>query len=191
MSADDVVISGADAKRATKALNKSSSLRIKRDRKTGKLSAKGKAKTKYDRALLSAINDDKITVKLKANSVKEIAIDGKKGDITIGAYGGSSIVGEKIEALQMINMDQADQVESAGIMKAGNAVGHEINESFIAAQENNGANRANTANGDAAYNKAHKAAIELDNNFVPIKHVEKLGEGQILMFKNDKILIIN
>ena len=56
MSADDVIIQGENAKKVFKQLNSSTSLRLKRDKKTGRISAKGKAKTDKDKALLEAIN---------------------------------------------------------------------------------------------------------------------------------------
>jgi hypothetical protein len=68
----------------------------------------------------------------------------------------------KAEALQFINMDHAKKVEDGGGPKQGNLIGHEVNESFTAAKENGGVNRANSANGDAAYNKGHKEAIRVD-----------------------------
>jgi RHS repeat-associated protein len=190
MEADDVIITGDDAKRATKALNKSSSLDIKRDKKTGKLSAKGEAKTDYDKALLSAITDDKINVNLKANSITEIAVDGKKGDITLGAYGGSQKVNGKTEAIQMVNMDQIDKVDEAGIMKSGNIVGHEVIESHIAAKENGGNTRANSQKGNEAYDKAHKEAASLDPTFVHLIETFTVPGGQYLEFENGKTVII-
>ncbi len=192
MAPSDVIITGKDADRATKALNKSSSLKIKRDSETGKLSAKGEAKTDYDKALLAAITDDKINVNLKANSVKEIAVDGKRADITLGAYAGSQKINGKTEALQMVNMDQIDKVEKAGVMKGGHIVGHEVIESHVAAKENNGNNRANSANGDAAYDKGHKEALRVaDPKFVPLIQVQKIGKAQLLIFKNKKTVIID
>ena len=68
----EVVITGEDAKKAAKELNKSSSLRIGFDKKTGMLSAKGKAKTDYDKNLRAAIKDKNVVVNLKttrSNSV--------------------------------------------------------------------------------------------------------------------------
>ena len=190
--AKDVIITGKDADRATKALDKSSNLKITRDEKTGKLSAKGEAKTEYDKALLSAITDNKINVNLKANSIKEIAVDGKKGDITFGAYAGSYNNNGKTEALQMINMDQIDKAEKAGAMKAGNLVGHEVIESHVAAKENGGNNQANTTNGDAAYDKGHNAAINADeSNFVPITDIQKLTTGQVILFENGKTVTLD
>src|SRR5690606_18696704 len=68
MSADDVIIKGKLADKAVDQLNASTSLEITRDQKTGKLSATGEAKTESDQLLLEAINDEKITVKIRATN---------------------------------------------------------------------------------------------------------------------------
>lgn len=182
----ECLLTSHDTKRATKKLNKSSNLKISRN-DAGKLYIKGgEVKNDYDKALKAAITDSKITVNLKANSVKKIAVDGKVGKITLGAYGGSYSKNGKTEAIQFVNMDQAETVEKAGVMKAGNIVGHEVIESHLAAKENNGNNRANTKNGDKAFNVGHNAAIKADKNFVEITNEIRLGGSTFVIFKGRK-----
>jgi len=163
MENDTVIITGPGAQQATDALNKSSSLNITRDKETGQLSASGTADTDYDKALQSAIDDPNITVNLKTVNTEQVAVDGVVGDIFGGAYGGSSKSSDgKIQTMQFINMNHAKKIEDAGVIKQGNLVGHELNESYIASQHNNGVNRANSDNGNAAYKKGHDGANKVD-----------------------------
>ena len=87
MEVNDVHINGDRAKEATAQLQKSTSLTITRDEKTGKLSATGEAKTAADKKLQEAINDKKVDVKINATSK---SFD-KDGAIIIGGrFGGST-----------------------------------------------------------------------------------------------------
>lgn len=168
IESDHVIITGPGAQQATEALDKSSSLNITRDEKSGLLSATGDADTDYDKALLTAINDQNITVNLKTVNTEKIAVDGATGDIYVGAYAGSSKMADgTIKAIQYINMNHAKKVEDAGLTKQGNIVGHELNESYIAAQQNGGINRANSVNGYKAYEKGHNGALKVDQITIP------------------------
>jgi RHS repeat-associated protein len=183
MQAMHVKITGEDAKKATKELDKSTNLKLTRDEKTGLLSASGEAKNDYDKTLLTAINSLDVTVNLKTTTNETIAVGGVKGDVVVGAYAGSSKTKDgKVEATQFINMNHASKVEDAGVTKQGNLVGHEVIESFIAAQENGGVNQPFSENGDAAYNKGHTEAVKVDPNFVEIDSYDNVFGQKFLGF---------
>lgn len=89
----EVIFHGDDAKKAAKELNKSSSLRIKYNKKTGQLTAKGRAKTDYDKKLLQAINDKGVQVNVYTTKSNQISLSVRNGaitgDLVVGAYGGN------------------------------------------------------------------------------------------------------
>jgi uncharacterized protein RhaS with RHS repeats len=55
MQAEHINITGQDAEKAKKELDKSTSLKLDRDKETGRLSATGEAKTDYDKKLLEPL----------------------------------------------------------------------------------------------------------------------------------------
>lgn len=188
MEAEHVKITGDDAKKATKELDKSTNLKLSRDEKTGLLSATGEAKNDYDKALLESINSTDITVNLKTTTSETFAVGGVVGDIIVGAYAGSSKTKDgKVETNQFINMNHAEKVEDAGATKQGNSVGHEVIESFVAAKENGGINRPNSENGDEAYTKWHNEAIKVDPNFIDSDRYDYVAGQKLLSFPNLKV----
>src|SRR5690606_11375224 len=116
---------------------------ITRNKDTGVLSAEGKAKTDYDKALKQAIDDPNITINLKTVDTEVITIqDGIRGEIYVGAYGGSVKNADgSVDAFQYVNMNHVEIIANEGIAKQGDIVGHEVNESYIAAQHNGGNNK--------------------------------------------------
>ena len=92
---DKIIITGNDNKKAAKELNKTTSIDIKMD-KEGVLSATGKAANEYEQNLLDAINSDDININLKTVNQEVIAIDGVKGEMSVGAYGGSKQIMDNI-----------------------------------------------------------------------------------------------
>ncbi len=178
----DVFLNGKDAKKAARNLNKSSSLKIKINKKTGQLSAKGDAKTDYDKKLNEAINSTKVRVNLTTTRENTIITnDGKSGDLIEGAFGGNSssfdnsiknidpdsdsphniIPGTKVTAEQFVNLNHAKIEQDFGGNSVGQIVGHEINEAYIAADETPNSSSSN----NSSYLNAHHKAINIDKNW--------------------------
>ena len=165
-----VNINGDEAEKATEQLNASTSLEITRDSETGKLSATGKAKTKKDKALLKAINDENITVNLNATSSNTTA-NGK--DLILGAFGGNTVNEDgTITAEAELNPNQAQIAADFLEIEAGGFAIHEILESFSAAKKSPGLQAltfddiTNNTEKGKAFTKAHKKALRLDKNHV-------------------------
>jgi RHS repeat-associated protein len=156
-----VEINGNRAKEATAELQKSTSLTITRDEKTGQLSATGEAKTESDKKLQAAIDDKNKVVKLNATSSNEATVNGTKGEVgnlIVGAYQGSHCEGDKIVGDQSVNTDQATAIENNGGTKAGVAVLHEVLESYTAMNIGTGVHPG----GDTKeYREAHDATNAL------------------------------
>jgi RHS repeat-associated protein len=159
MGVDDVTIIGSESKKALKQLNKSTSLNITRDKKTGKLSATGEAKTDADKELLNAINDDGINVVINATDKNFVKQNGEDKVLIGGSFGGSKIEEDgTVTAFQTINPNQAKVIE--GVTGAGDGVIalHEVLEAYIGAKESPGASSENSE----AYINAHNKAESLD-----------------------------
>jgi RHS repeat-associated protein len=167
-----VEINGNRAKEATAELQKSTSLTITRDEKTGQLSATGEAKTESDKQLQSAINDKDKVVKLNATSSNETTINGTTGavgNLIVGTYQGSHCEGDKIVGNQSVNPDQATAIENNGGTKASASVLHEVLESYNAMNIGSGIHPG----GDTKeYREAHNAA-----NALPQANTEELKEN--------------
>jgi len=159
-----VEINGDKAKEATAQIQKSTSLTITRDEKTGQLSATGDAKTDSDKQLLSAINDKDKVVKLNATSANETPINGTTGEVgilIIGSYQGSHCEGDLTVGDQSVNTDQANVIENNGGSKASQAVLHEVLESYAAMNIGTGVHTRGSTDGENAYTEAHKATQAL------------------------------
>jgi RHS repeat-associated protein len=156
-----VEINGDKAKEATAALQKSTSLTITRDEKTGQLSATGEAKTKSDKQLQAAINDKDKVVKLDATSSNEVTVNGQVYNLPIGGYGGSHKEGDKIVGDQTVNPDQAQKIEGNGGPKASTIVLHEVLESYKAMNIGTGVHTRGTPDGESTYTQAHNATNKL------------------------------
>jgi len=159
-----VEINGDKADEATKQLQKSTSLKLTRDEKTGQLSATGKAKTDSDKQLLAAINDKDKVVRLNATSSNETTVSGTKGEVgnlIVGAYQGSHVEGDKIVGDQTVNPKQAKTIENNDGTKASASVLHEVLESYTAVNIGNGVHNSATPEGQAAYTQAHNAVNTL------------------------------
>lgn len=160
MAPDNVIITGPEAARATQELDKSSSLTITRNAQTGELSASGKARGRADRKLLAAINDQSITVELQTttNGTYNSADGTKNIPLMPGGYEGSTVDPNTghVDALQLINMNSATNIATAIGEQTGETVRHEINESYIGANQDPGGNY------NSGYRNAHNAAARLD-----------------------------
>lgn len=175
----EVFFDGQDAKKAAKHLDKSSSLKIKYDKRTGQVSAKGKAKTEYDKKLLEAINDKGVRVNVHTTRSNSLNVGGAPGDLVVGAFGGNKSTNETyktfnpdndldkqiethnvIQSDQYVNLGHARAEQEVGGLSIGKNVGHETLESYIAAKASPNA----SANDEKAYQFAHYAANALGTN---------------------------
>ena len=175
----DVIVSGPQAKKLVATLNKASDLIIKRDEKTGLLSASGKPKTKADKKLFEAINDKNINVEIITTNAN--LIDTKDGGSNVllnpAAFEGSTdnLMG-CVTATQIINVDNT--IKLAGLLdeKPGNTLKHEINEAYIGAQQSPGGNY------NSSYMHAHREASGLDENKAdPPLDAGKNKNGEIII----------
>ena len=174
---DDGIIRGPQAERATTELNKTTNLRVIRE-EDGKLKITGGSiQNNYDRALAKMITDKNIRVILNTREGNYTDYDARIATfLFVGSFEGNTVRGNgNIDAYTVINMDHADKAEriakEAGYeTKAGNFVGHEMLESYIAAKTNPGANKPMTTNTNdpdyTVYLKSHNKAVSLDSKFV-------------------------
>jgi len=155
-----VEINGNKAKEATQELQKSTSLKITRDEKTGQLSATGEAKTKNDKKLLAAINDKNVDVKVTAEDTKTT----KAGRLYIGgAFGGNTVTkganGNTVVAEQEINPVVLEKMSTAH-NKPGADVLHEVTEAYEGALMSQKSGVSSPAAGlpGSVYPQAHNSA---------------------------------
>jgi len=159
----EVRVTGDDAKKYSQDVNKSSSLRIKMNRKTGELSAKGKAKTEYDKTLLAAINDKSVLVNIQTTR------DNKSDGYPLfgGAFKGSSILANgTVETKQLVNVTHLERMETFMGETTGTRSGHELIESYIGGKESPGSPAQTLSENDpgrSAYLNAHNKAVAIDN----------------------------
>ncbi len=162
---DDIIVKGKLAQKYVDQLDSSSSLKITRDEKTGKLSATGEAKTEHDQQLLNAINDPKITVNINATDKNK-----KNGKFIFGdSFDGSSKKkNDLVVAKQTINPNQAEVIEEFAGMDKGSVAKHGTLESYFGAQQSPGAYVQQMD----AYLKAHDAT----NLIYPAGDLKKIGD---------------
>lgn len=173
MGPTEVIIIGEMAKEATEQLQKSTSLTITRDEKTGKLSATGEAKTAADKKLKAAIDDQKVTVKLEATSKN---FD-KNGNLIIGGNFNGSTKGAngKVVANQVVNPDQMKIIDEVTGRGAGVGVMHEVLESYSGAINDPGAKPAIDGENNTAFTKAHKDARKTDPRHIDNYNINDKG----------------
>jgi hypothetical protein len=170
--APKVVITGDAADKATEQLNSSTSLKItKAD--DGTLKADGKAETKADKALLTAINDENVTVNVNATSSNTNVINGEEKDLIIGSFGGNTVNDDgTVTAETTVNPNQTEIAGEFYGVEAGTYVAHEISESFNAAVDFPGTQAVtfqdviNKTPNAKAYTKSHNKAIKIDGRYV-------------------------
>jgi hypothetical protein len=171
-----VEINGDRAKDATAQLQKSTSLTITRDEKTGKLSATGEAKTAADKKLKEAIDDTKVTVKVNATS-KNFDKDGAL--ITGGRFGGSTKNKDgTVTANQTVNPDQMKVIDDVTGRGAGVGVLHETLEAYSGAKNNPGASAAEDGVSNPAYVSAHEDARKTDPRHIDNYNINDNGSSQ-------------
>jgi RHS repeat-associated protein len=161
MAPTEVIITGDRAREATADLQKSTSLVLTRDEKTGKLSATGEAKTESDKQLQAAINDKDKVVKLDATSSNEVTVNKEVFNLTIGAYEGSHCEGDKTVGDQAENPCQAENIQGNGGPKASTSVLHEVLESYKAMNIGTGVHTRGETDGENTYTEAHNATNQL------------------------------
>jgi RHS repeat-associated protein len=167
----EVYINGDQAERATSELQKTSELKLSRDKDTGKLSASGEAKTEADKKLLAAIDDKKIQVHLTATSdfVVPSLVDGTQDlRLNVGMFDGSKLIGDKVVTSQFVNMDQAETGKSI-LGTPGESVLHEVLESYIGGQQSPG----QPYGAGASFVRAHKEALRV----YPLPNVDRITDG--------------
>ena len=178
-SVDDVVINGDKAKEAVKELQKSTSLKLSRDKKTGKLSASGEAKTESDEKLLSAINSSTIKVEINATEDKLLS-DGRV--IADGAYQGNNLSEDKksVTANQSVNPAALKQI-SEYYGKPGADMLHEVIEAFVGGEM--ALDKGESLSPEASYYEVHTAASKIAPQSGPT--YEARQDGVIYYFVGD------
>ena len=88
---DELVITGPEADAATKNLQKSTSLTLSRDSKTGIVTATGNPTTADDQKLLDVITSPNITVTVDAINSKEVVYNGESYPFEGGAFMGNTV----------------------------------------------------------------------------------------------------
>ena len=166
----DVFINGDQADKAFTELQKSTSLTLSRDSKTGQVSATGTANTDADKALLAATTDSSIKVELHATTSKKTS-DGKAA-LADGAFMGNStdMKTNVVTANQEVNPVATEQIDNY-YKKPGASVMHEVIEGYVGAQMtqisgvNSVPNGYSTQNGltpsIANYSEVHEAASKI------------------------------
>jgi RHS repeat-associated protein len=190
MGPTDVFINGKKAEEAFEQLQKSTSLKLERDEKTGKVTASGEAKTDADKKLLTATKDENIVVNVNASS----DLRTKTGEVVVGgAFLGSTIIAGgkndgKIEAIQQVNPDQTSVIDQTTKMPAGTDILHEVLEAYVGADNCPGMQPPNRNSSneevDRFNNNAHGAAIKIDPRFKQID--ADVRGGVIYMIYNGK-----
>jgi len=188
-----VKITGVDADEATKDLDEKSSLGITRNRNTEYLEIKKgtKADTEYDQELNKAIDSGSSTiVNLKTTRNEQVAVGGKLGDISVGAYGGSRKGTKnegtegKIMATQFLNLNHSRTLEKNGGVESGYSIGHEILESFFAAQLG-----INLPGNTPAYQAAHKRAADLKGSNFRESVSEIIGGIKLIRYLDNNQIV--
>ena len=165
---EEVYITGNESDAATKQLQSSTSLTLKKDENTGKISATGEAKTDADKKLLTAINDPNVAVNVNATSSNYT----ENGNwFAGGAFGGSIVTDGKTNATQTVNPGGTEAIDKINEMPKGTSMLHEVLESYIGAKEAPGTQaptfedvQNKTSNG-TSYLNAHNKAMVTDPRF--------------------------
>jgi len=158
----EVYIIGPDAEVAANQLNEATSLDIKWDPNTCKLTATGEPLNAAEEKLLEAINSAEIDVILETTKARilDSQKDGEKNIMLIPAmYEGSTDLRKevgKVIANQIVNADISSKLAEVRGESPGEALIHEINEAFIGAKLFPGGDYKE------GYNSAHSEAAKLD-----------------------------
>lgn len=202
MSVDDVIIRGQGADKTFAQLQKSTSLKLSMDEKTGKVTATGIAKTKADKELKSATTDKNVTVNLNSTLGNQ-STDGS-GDYlsTSGSFDGSTVNSDgTATANQTINPDFAKAIDSFEKTPEGTGVLHEALEGY---QEGKRAQESQIPSGPALpgtagyknYDAAHNKADAIDPRHVRTadsftgKNPKTGEEARVLQKPNGETMVL-
>ena len=185
---DDIIIKGNKAKEAFNQLKQSTSLKLKMN-KSGKVTAKGKAKTDADRKLLEAITNTNVIVQVNATSSN---FSNSNNWYVGGAYEGSTIGSDgKTYTNQTVNPDMAKKIDKFYDMPEGATIIHEILESYIGGIDSPGVGVPTydmTTPEFKAYNSAHKKTETVDPRHVNPLLSQDPATGHIYLNKPHPIL---
>ena len=184
----DVNIIGDKADEATKQLQQSTSLKLSRDKETGKLSATGEAKTPADEKLLQAITDKNTVVNVNATS-SNYTEDGKW--FVGGAFGGSTVSNGITTATQTVNPKHTKEIDEFYGAAKGSSVMHEVLEAFIGAKESPGSGApiwGASSQENTNYQNAHDKANVIDPRHVNPQVVMDGNTGQLYITKPHPIV---
>jgi len=167
----EVVVTGKDRKKYAKDIDKSSSLKVKIDKETGTLTAKGKAKTDYDKKLLEAINDPNVKVNIETSRENKT----KSNIYFIGGsfQGSTKLENGKVETYQLVNVEHLERIEAFAGESTGVRSGHELVESYIGGKDSPGGPAPtfdSNSKGYKEYLSAHNQAVSLDPRFSQYIH---------------------
>lgn len=133
MAPDDVIIKGGkkEVAKVFEQLQNSTELTLSLDKKTGKVTATGEAKTKADETLLNATTDKNVTVEITATSEN---FD-KDGNYYIGdSFEGSTNSSDgKVLAKQIINPYHTEKMDEVHKTGEGVAALHGVLEAYVGA----------------------------------------------------------
>jgi hypothetical protein len=153
----EIYVNGGASDKAVEQLqNQASNLKITRG-EDGKLSASGKAKTKIEKALLGAINDDKVKVHIEAENKNN---NGKGVETAYGgSYLGNSVTtdnnGNVISAdgYQFVNPERLGNMDlDVGSTKTGGYMMHEVMECYYGAKTAFNEGTSDNPGANATYN---------------------------------------
>lgn len=157
---DEVYINGPESDAATKELQKSTSMTLTRDDKSGKISATGEAKTDADKKLSEAINSTSIKVEVTATDKTSTS----EGNLFIGgAFMGNNVTktenGNTVVASQEVNPAVLGTM-SDGNGKPGADMRHEVTEAYQGAliSQKSGISSPSSDQAGSVYTQAHGAA---------------------------------
>lgn len=158
---EEVYINGEKPDEATAQLQKSTSLKLTRDNKTGKLSATGEAKTRNDKQLLAAINDKSIKVEVNTTS----GITTSEGGLLVGgAFMGNTVTSDgnknSVVAKQEVNPDVLGRMSEQN-NSPGQDILHEVTEAYEGGKisQESGISAPNSSVDDRVYKLAHNRAV--------------------------------
>ncbi len=162
---DDVYITGAAAGEATAQLQEATpNLKIKRDMGTGQLSYDGQAKTRAERKIARAIDDDRVTVFVEAGNSEKFSHIKGEGYTRGGSFLGNELCYDGdgntfVETFQYVN---PEMLANDFYGSTGQGMLHEISESYKGGRISLRKGITNVGLGNEfnrVYNKAHNRAL--------------------------------
>ena len=163
---EEVYINGPESDAATKELQKSTSMTLTRDDKSGKISATGEAKTDADKKLSEAINSTSIKVEVTATDKTSTSA----GKLFVGgAFMGNTVTktenGTTVVAKQEVNPSVLGAI-SDGNGKPGADMRHEVTEAYQGAliSQSTGISSPGSNQAGSVWSQAHAVATPQSGN---------------------------